>query len=551
MKAVRTLQHASRRASILGCGMVLWMAVACGGNNAIDMQLQIIAPCSGSALDSADHMDLMITSADGQLVGSSSWHAVAGTGELGGLPLITDAVIKVIARRADGASGEGAPVAAMGTGLIDLTGASTGGKVRVSVPVGSIHSFMRTTNTVAEALSAAATQGPNAISTAQCTQQVRQRVHHTATALQDGRVLIAGGEELHAGWSRIHNTTELYNPLTGQFQEGPQITWPMRYHTATALDDGRVLIAGGEGRAMADTTTTPSVWRVATLFDPVTNVLSDPSLTLIEKRAAHTATPIARGLVLLVGGRNDLGALQTTEIVDPRRAVTWAGPSLLLPRFGHAAVAISGTKVIVIGGQSFDAVLDTTEILDLEPYLNGPVGAPLKATSGPRLAVGRTGVAVAQDPRSAGAVLLVSGGYARIQPSDGSLPGTPAQSSNVLDVLVFDPENPAQGRAVCPGLTLLEARGHAAAIATPAGVLVVGGVGANGVIANSSELISVNQLALCDVKTAATAGPMHASRAGAVLTHLIDGDVLVSGGFRFADRQYSTVADSEIYIRKR
>ena len=59
----------------------------------------------------------------------------------------------------------------------------------------------------------------------------------TATALDDGRVLVVGefGE----------STTELYDPPTGTWIPGGTLNEPRVLHVAVRLRDGRVLVAGG------------------------------------------------------------------------------------------------------------------------------------------------------------------------------------------------------------------------------------------------------------------------------------------------------------------
>ncbi|WP_437317613.1 thrombospondin type 3 repeat-containing protein [Sorangium sp. So ce385] len=87
-----------------------------------------------------------------------------------------------------------------------------------------------------------------------------------AASLPDGRVLISGGEETtyakcpYDDWLQcdswyewtpqqpsflLHARSSLYDPATGGWSLGPSLRLGRSHHTATALLDGRVLIAGG------------------------------------------------------------------------------------------------------------------------------------------------------------------------------------------------------------------------------------------------------------------------------------------------------------------
>ncbi len=58
----------------------------------------------------------------------------------------------------------------------------------------------------------------------------------SATLLQDGRVLVTGGDNASA---------EVYDPSTGTFSTTGLMNVNRRWHTSLLLNDGRVLIVGG------------------------------------------------------------------------------------------------------------------------------------------------------------------------------------------------------------------------------------------------------------------------------------------------------------------
>jgi hypothetical protein len=77
------------------------------------------------------------------------------------------------------------------------------------------------------------------------------RVWQSLTPLPDGTVLAAGGEtdSCYGNYCIAAGSVasaEVYNPSTGTFAPTGAMTAPRELHTATLLNDGRVLIAGGE-----------------------------------------------------------------------------------------------------------------------------------------------------------------------------------------------------------------------------------------------------------------------------------------------------------------
>ena len=104
---------------------------------------------------------------------------------------------------------------------------------------------------------------------------------HTATLLDDGRVLILGGRSPK---DSVYRSAELYDPATGAFRTAGNMREGRQEHTATLLEDGRVLIAGGYWSDGQN-------WRVlssAEMYDPGRGSFSAVG-SIGTPREAHTA----------------------------------------------------------------------------------------------------------------------------------------------------------------------------------------------------------------------------------------------------------------------
>jgi hypothetical protein len=197
------------------------------------------------------------------------------------------------------------------------------------------------------------------------------RRRHAAVRLNDGRVLLSGGE----GASGILGSAELIDPATGAVTQ-ISLGGPRADHTASLLSDGTVLLAGGH-----DGTSSLASLQI---ISPATNTITGPSAgpQLAAPRHQHTATLLDDGRLLLVGGRNSSGALATTEYWDQATGTVTAGPLLSEARFGHTATKIPRGYVAVVGGSDVSAPLATVEVF----FAGADVFAP-----GGSLAVPRTG----------------------------------------------------------------------------------------------------------------------------------------------------------------
>jgi hypothetical protein len=169
---------------------------------------------------------------------------------------------------------------------------------------------------------------------------------HTATVMNNGKILVVGGND---GTNTL-STAETYDPTTGAWTNttGP-LAFTHRYHTATLLSDGKVLIAGGTVGPLGTADA-----KYTEVYNPATGLFTAGPL-LLEERQGHTATLLSNGDVLFVGNSIGNGALTRTLTYDGT-TFTWAfTSSLAQARYNHSAVLMSSGKVLVTGGFSLDS----------------------------------------------------------------------------------------------------------------------------------------------------------------------------------------------------
>ncbi|HZS05927.1 MAG TPA: kelch repeat-containing protein [Blastocatellia bacterium] len=181
------------------------------------------------------------------------------------------------------------------------------------------------------------------------------RFSHTATLLNDGRVLLAGG--FGETITRL-NSCRMIDSLNLQGGSWRLTLNPLNFsrsrQTATKLDDGRVLVIGGTGNTNR-----------AELFDPSTEVWELRNGTNDLRTERHTATLLAGGRIMVVGGLGPNGiSYKSTELYDPATNV-WSrsGDLNTETRYGHTATLLAGGALLIAGGATSNAVaLKTAEI---------------------------------------------------------------------------------------------------------------------------------------------------------------------------------------------
>jgi hypothetical protein len=122
----------------------------------------------------------------------------------------------------------------------------------------------------------------------------------TAVLLATGSVLVAGGDVGDGDGSS--NIAELFNPDTGVFSATGKMIHGREQNTATLLPDGTVLFTGSHDFVLISSATFAfNHLDTAELYDPVTGTFR-PTGSMATGRELHAATLLNDGTVLITGG---------------------------------------------------------------------------------------------------------------------------------------------------------------------------------------------------------------------------------------------------------
>ena len=211
------------------------------------------------------------------------------------------------------------------------------------------------------------------------TPQNDSRAFHTATVLQDGRILLVGGanEDRDAsatcdGCSRLTATgsAELYDPTKGTFTPVGQLENPRMFHTATLMNDGRVAIVGGVSEALTVPVSDASPFPIQVRNNAIAqvevfNLESLAFTTAFEDpnggRAFHAAALNADGALVISGGipsqptAGDLSnASNTVTLCDGELTTCLNSQAMTFARAGHGMFTLPTGDVLIWGGSVSD-----------------------------------------------------------------------------------------------------------------------------------------------------------------------------------------------------
>lgn len=342
---------------------------------------------------------------------------------------------------------------------------------------------------------------------------IERRAFHTATALGNGAILFAGGE----GGDRTLDAAELYDPGTHTWSAAAPMAEARAHHAAVLLlgsegdDKSKVLVAGGAGAGVLSS---------AELYDPVENAWSTAGIMAHARRDGTVTLLLPEDgtrdpQVLVAGGDDGTRALASAERYEPTPGEKGAWvpvDPMTTARTHHTATllvrgkASSNGKVLVAGGDDGTRALDDVELYD--PTL------------------GENGAWVPVDPmttaRTHHAATLLHNGQVLVVGGDEGGEGGAALASAEL----YDPTIGEKG-AWSAAAAMKAARTHPTATLLSNGtVLVVGGLAG----AQGGDHVSGAELYEPRTNTWSDADSPIEARDGHTATWLATGEVLIAGG---------------------
>ncbi len=283
-------------------------------------------------------------------------------------------------------------------------------------------------------------------------------------------------------------TAAAVNPVT--FSPVGEMEFARGEAGAARLADGRILVVGGtNGSGGLDS---------AELFDPKTKTFSSLSATMTTARAGPGVASLPDGRVLIAGGGNAGGDIKTAEVFSPATFSFYPVGAMASARQWPAVAVFSDGRVLIAGGKQ--GTLDkSTEIFDPKANTFAP---------GPSTPVAISGAASAG---ISGGRTLIAGGI-----NDSLM--------RVTSAFIFNPTG-----VFGPAQDLPNHVSYPAGASLPQGRALVAGGYENELGAESKRALIFDPAT--NAFSSSGIGDLTSKRSEATAAELSDGRVLVAGGF--------------------
>ncbi len=323
------------------------------------------------------------------------------------------------------------------------------------------------------------------------------RAFHTATRLRgtQGYVLLSGGMTFIEGSLVSLQVSDIFSPTSangGTLFQTMDLHTPRARHSATLRHDGSVLITGG-------------VW----INDGASENFDD-----------------AGGSVSVLDGAELFKVREPQADARGCNHVEWtycAQPAMGSPRADHGAVRV-GDAVMVVGGRDQLSALSTTEMYRFDED-SGLVSGEFQA--GPRLNEARVHAAVVR--RSDDVVVVVGGAGLPAEGDGDQVPEDQDAGDPLGSIELYDPASPGtEFKQTLAKLSVGRAR-PAVAVLEDDRVLIAGGEGPNGGYLDDAWLLDAVDGGVSSAR-ALSETTLSDARADAVAVTMGTGGVLIAGG---------------------
>jgi N-acetylneuraminic acid mutarotase len=172
------------------------------------------------------------------------------------------------------------------------------------------------------------------------------------TDLADGNIMVAGGGYIDSstGEDYILDNVEIYDVDKENWEIVASVNTKRMQHTATLLQDGRILVAGGFTKSLQT--------NKCEIYNPSINTWTTIE-SMNEERSYHAAILLTNGNVFVSGGNPIYPWLKSCEVYNVSENMWSSAGDMLAYRTGHKIYYLSEIdKLYILGG---DAQPETTE----------------------------------------------------------------------------------------------------------------------------------------------------------------------------------------------
>lgn len=166
-----------------------------------------------------------------------------------------------------------------------------------------------------------------------------KRLGLSASAV-DGKIYLIGGRMGEPTYPEV-STTEVYDPSTDSWTIVEPILTPVSYHVSAVVDKKIYIIGGAVGVTLNQ------------IYDPETDTWSSGAALPIgvdQAAAGVTAGDTATERIYVIGGKQNLDAVNLNQVYDPETDTWVAGNAMPTARFG-LGVAVVDDSLYAIGGR--------------------------------------------------------------------------------------------------------------------------------------------------------------------------------------------------------